>query len=187
MHKFLKIVSPRKVDGTKNKPNMKSNKKVIKAAESWITWRNAMYKPVVSKYPTTQQLKRKHDEVAPAAKALFEDLKSAFDNHVTPYMHHMLHTENLLKRDVLDRSGESLEHKNKKFKGFGVHTSHQLPSAENRCRAVCGTVLQRQSAYDECTALFTLPPSRHEIRREREQRKAQTVYLVPYSDSDSDS
>jgi hypothetical protein len=184
---FLNIVSPNKIDGAEAKTNKRANKKVIKAAESWCTWRNAVYRPILSRYPTRQVLKRKYDEVQPAAVALFKDLKLAFDNHVTPYMHHMLHSENFLKRDVLDRSGESLEHKNKKIKSHAVFTSHHLPSAANRATAVTHTCLKRQSAMEDAKLIFAHPPTKHELRRQRKQRQMQTVNLVPYSDSDSDS
>ena len=73
----------------------------------------------------------KHDAVTPASSALFKSMLVSMDGHATPYMHHMLHTENYLKRNPLDRSGESIERTNKKLKHAGEFTSHHLPSAAN--------------------------------------------------------
>jgi len=84
--------------------------------------------PLKSKFPTKQQLKRKYDAVTPASSALFKSMLVSMDGHATLHMHHMLHTENYLKRDPLDRSGE---HTNKKPKQAGEFTSHHLPSAAN--------------------------------------------------------
>ena len=97
--------------------------------------------PLKSKFPTKQQLKRKYDAVTPASSALFKSMLVSMDGHATPYMHHMLHTENYLKRDPLDRSGESIEHTNKKLKQAGEFTSHHLPSAANCKTAVAQSVL----------------------------------------------
>ena len=80
---FLKIVPPEKNNGKEPKTNVRANKKATDTAEKWVEWRDAVYTPVVLKFPTKQQLKRRY---------------------ATPYTHHMLHTHNYLKRDCLDRS-----------------------------------------------------------------------------------
>jgi hypothetical protein len=103
----------------------------------------------------------------------------SMDGHATPYMHHMLHTENYLKRDCLDRSGESLEHKNKKLKQDGVFTSHHLPSAVNLKIAVTLSVLRRTSAAAEARQKYQFQPTKHELRRARDRRKIMKVNLVP--------
>ena len=128
---FLKIVPPEKNNGKEPKTNVRANKKATDTAEKWVEWRNAVYTPVVSKFPTKQQLKRRYGAVTSVSSALFKSMLVSMDGHATPYTHHMLHTQNYLKRDCLDRSGESLEHKNKKLKHDGVFISHHLPSAAN--------------------------------------------------------
>ena len=140
-----------------------------------------------SKFPTKQQLKRKYDAVTPASSALFKSMLVSMDGHATPYMHHMLHTENYLKRDPLDRSGESIEHKNKKPKQAGEFTSHHLPSAANCKTAVAQSVLRRTTAAAEARRQkYQVAPTKHELRRARDKRRTEVVTLVDYSSSSDD-
>ena len=142
--------------------------------------------PLKSKFPTKQQLKRKYDAVTPASSALFKSMLVSMDGHATPYMHHMLHTENYLKRDPLDRSGESIEHTNKKLKQAGEFTSHHLPSAANCKTAVAQSVLRRTTAATEARQKYQVAPTKHELRRARDKRRMDVVTLVDYSSSSDD-
>ena len=148
-----------------------------------------MYTPLKPKFPTKQQFKRKYGAVTPASSALFKSMLVSMDGHATPYMHRMLHTENYLKRDPLDRSGESIEHTNKKLKQAGEFTSHHLPSAANCKTALAQSVLRRTKAAAEARQKYQVAPTKHELRRARDKRhkrRMEVVTLVDYSSSSDD-
>jgi hypothetical protein len=178
----LNVVSPEELKDAQGvtrpvKSNIDRNVEVMRVVHSWSRWRNAVYDPLVDKFPTKQQLKGKHDRVKKAATDMYRAVLRGFDGHAIPYMHELLHCEGWLQRDVLDRSGESMEHKNKKLKADGKLTGHHIPSVKNAAQSVAKSVLQAGAALDAALDGVELPSTVCEKRRIKENRKYKTVVV----------
>mgnify|MGYP001147843811 CR=1 FL=1 len=185
-HRYLEVCSPSQIKNPDTgemedcHENIAANGRTMECIEKLVAWREAVYDPIVDKYPTKQQLKIKYDKVKAASEAMFRTFERVFDTAI-PYMHAALHCENMLKRDPLDCSAEGLEHENKQAKFRAQFASKWRPSnredAQQFSTAAAG--LRGRVALEEAEAEYgDLPISDDHKRALLEIRKRKTADLT---------
>jgi hypothetical protein len=98
-----------------------------KCLDALVLWRNTVYNRLTEKFPTKAQLHTKYLAVAEAALDMHEQFRLAFGK-VTPCIHACLHNGDYLENDLVDRTGEALEHLNKIMKQLSKLTARRSTS-----------------------------------------------------------
>ena len=85
-HRYLEVCSPSQIKNPDTgemedcHENIAANGRTMECIEKLVAWREAVYDPIVDKYPTKQQLKIKYDKVKAASEAMFR----TFEAYSTP-------------------------------------------------------------------------------------------------------
>ena len=185
-HRYPEVCSPSQIKNPDTgemedcHENIAANGRTMECIEKLVAWREEVYGPITDRYPTEQQCKAKHDKVKAAAEDMFKTFDRAFDTAI-PYMHAALHCKNILKRDTVDCSAESLEHENKMAKFRGQFASKWRPSEREDAQQfrTSGAGLCGRVALDETEAEYgDLPISDDHRRALLEVRKRKTADLT---------
>ena len=106
------------------KENEQRQKDTEAVLDALIAWRNEVYTRLDSKFPSKQALRDKYLRVSDAAIKLHIAYFAAF-GVMQPYIHHLLHCEDWLAYDLVERTAEALEHLNKIMKAKVKLTSRR--------------------------------------------------------------
>ena len=186
LREYIEVVSPSQVMNKQTRvmedchSNIAANGRALECLEKLVAWRTAVYTPLNDRYPSKAQLTRKHRIVKAAATAMFTTFERVFDTAI-PYMHASLHCENYLKRDPLDCSAESLEHRNKRHKDGGKRASKWKPSSREDAVqfSTSAAVLRSEIALEKAVEIRgQLPSTLTERRAVAVERSRRTLDLT---------
>jgi hypothetical protein len=159
--------------------------KQLAATRTFMCFYNCVAKRLVDPQDKTQR-KNKAQAVQVLAYDFHDAYKLAFgDAACTPYVHmsvcHLAKQIKNIEADIMELSGQALEHLNLKRKGDGRHTNHQVWTAEDvtrtgrRKRGVMDQLMQteynRKYAQDKCGQRM----SDYQIKVENERRKKEDM------------
>jgi hypothetical protein len=163
--------------------------KQLKATKSFTVLYNAVRKRLVNAQDRKQR-EKKAELVGKLAFDFLDDFKEAFgDSACTPYVHmvacHLAKQILNIECDIMELSGQALEHMNSMRKADGKQTNHQLWTAADvtktgcRMRGVMDQLMQMEYNRKEASTKSKQRPTLWERKCELERKHTNLVPIEP--------